>query len=470
MRLRVLSDDGGETSSIPYAGVRDVRKFKSMVMADVLAYGIYGRVSRDAFSRDMDPAKRSRMHEAVQGMARSLALDYYGGNSGTPADQISKRISNMIDLLDGTEQGHRSPAVTVTGEQLMAYRSAFGGAPGHRGPRGVSVTIDQSLTACGGSLSQTLEENGTGRRMSLGAVCDWITDSVLVAARDEPAMQAVMKRQCDLARTLLGEYKVSEETKLDSVRLYLSMRCALAADMRSMGDEFELMLDARALSELLIPLPTRPGLSSPVVLAISDGDIAVPSGMHAARCGSDRTEIGIRLYEARLEAGYERRPIILILGDGCGRDAVDNVLEETEAMDWQPLSLIVASDRPMEGCSSPLVRRIGVHDMRRDLERLSKYGFVPNDPGALAIIRGEYLRILELGYPLMESNGDCIALLERMRRKASSRPAAGCRQPEMVECVRTIVKGLGRDRSKDGIQTSPALRAMFVIPSSLLSD
>ena len=444
MQVR-LTDGEGE---LTYNGIRDPGKLREFILTDVMAYFVHRRVSNLFHSKSADDSKRDRYREMSVAIARALALDFHGDNAGTPADQISKRVANVVDAVDGLEQRHKSPSTTVTGEQMEAIAGIAG-----RGPRQISVRLMPPLNSeCG-----MFAPGESGTHVGMGDVCRHIIDSILVPSRDEMRLQSVLRQQYQVGATVLGDVKGLDETlMLECVRMYLAVRCVLRSPFQSVGDVYEPALDWESFAELLPPMPRRVELSSPVILSVGgDGAVAAAlagaggpmAGAEVLRCSDDRTDVGVQLYKARLARDYMPCTLVVVC-NGCPAERVlADVRSELSTMRWRPVSVVcVSDDRPSDGGVDTVwigSRDRSPGDILDDVRVLADTGFLRNDGRSAALFRGPYRDVLGMGFALPDDAGTCTDAVEAagaLARVSSMLSPPGTPYRDMVECVRAVVR------------------------------
>ena len=256
MQVRLI----GDPSQLTYNGIRDPGKLKEFILTDVLTFFVHRRVSNLFHSKGGDDDRRNKFREMSISISRSLALDYHGDNVGTPADQISKRIANIVDLMDGIEQRNKAPSTLVTEEQIRILRSMIGGSGNT-----VSVKLSPPLNTECGMLA--IGESKT--HACLEEVCRHIIDNILVPSRGEIRLQAVIRQQYEVGYHVLGDIKgLDENLMLDCVRMYMAMRCVLHAPFQSVGDVYEPSLEEGSFMELLPRMPKPVKFVDPIIVSI----------------------------------------------------------------------------------------------------------------------------------------------------------------------------------------------------------
>ena len=416
-------------------------------MADLLACHIFRRVSNRFHARSGDGSKRSAYHDLSVAAARALALHFHGGNAGTPADQITKRIANMTALLEGDAQPHSSPSTTVTDEQLEVMRTVFAG-----GSRQPSVKVIPPLNA----------ELGGATHVPVGDVISHVVDDILVPSRDSMPMQSVLRQQYQVGGDVLGSLKgMDEELMLECVRVYLALRCVLNAPFQVVGEVHEPSLAVPSFSELLPPMPERVSVVSPVVLAVGRGDDGFAAraasgplgGAPVLACTPDPVDVGVQLYKARLSSGYGPCTLVVVPDKRSEAAAAAAVSAELERMGWSPTTISVSSGDGAPGCipdgAVVVDRSEGDDAALRALGMLARDGVSDRDQRVLVLLRSAYADVLSLGYPAVEGarrrlSGawDCAAAASELDSAAFGEPSPDCGFREMVLCVREAVRGL----------------------------
>ena len=384
-------------------------------------------------------------------ISRSLALDYHGDNVGTPADQISKRIANIVDLMDGIEQRNKAPSTLVTEEQIRILRSMIGGSGNT-----VSVKLSPPLNTECGMLA--IGESKT--HACLEEVCRHIIDNILVPSRGEIRLQAVIRQQYEVGYHVLGDIKgLDENLMLDCVRMYMAMRCVLHAPFQSVGDVYEPSLEEGSFMELLPRMPKPVKFVDPIIVSIggyadiietltgAGGPLAGSDVLNSTR---DPTDLGIQLYKARLLRDYRSCTLVLVMGDDT-EGVITTSLSELRKMHWTPSSLICVSPVDSMDVGSPcgatwLSSGESSSDLRSRMSALMEHGVIHSDVRVLSLLKSPYLDVLMLAYPGLDkiasdicSMSDSEEVIHHVSGHILDPVPADSLYPDMVRAVRSVV-------------------------------
>ena len=395
MKIRLVND--AETGDwLSYDGIRSTDKLKQFLLTDLLTAFVYSRVSNRFHSSSIEGEEYQRKLEEhrdmVSRISRAFSLDYLGTTDGTPADQVSRRVANMIAALDGTEQPKPSAAATVKPEQLLIARGFVSG-------KGNQISVRSS--------PQFGDAFGGATHVPVSKACGWIVD-MLTDCRGNIRLQSIMRLQHEtMLRVLGGERRIPEDISLSCTRMYLALRCILRPELKSVGDVCEPMLSLESLEEVIPTIPPGPELPSPVVLAFGRSMALAESLTHTQgplfgapvlRCLMDETDIGVQLYKARVLRDYGRSGVVIVSDDDAS-SILDRASAEIRRMGWDVTALITVS---------PERRTSGFHictegksptSVSDDLRCLVENGSAPDDERLRSILCGTYADILSLGYP-----------------------------------------------------------------------
>ena len=440
MKFRLV-DDAETGEWLSYDGIRSTDKLKQFLLTDLLTAFVYSRVSNRFHSSSVEGEEYQRRLEEhrdmVSRIARAFSLDYLGMTEGTPADQVSRRVANMIAALDGREQPKQSAAATVKPEQLLVARGFVSG-------KGAQMSVRSS--------PQFGDAFDGAAHIPASKACGWIVD-MLTDCRGNIHLQSIMRLQHEtMLRVLGGERRTPDDISLSCTRMYLALRCILRPELQSVGDVYEPMLSLESLKEVIPTIPPGPELPSPVVLAFGRSVALAEALSHAQgplfgapvlRCLQDETDIGVQLYKARVLRDYGRSGIVIV-SDGDASLILDQASSEIRRMGWEVTALItVFPDRRSSGyhiCTegkSPT-------SVTEDLRCLVENGSTQDDGRLLSMLCGTYADFLTLGYPElgttpMDPGSGMGVIADRYSRTLRAEPAKDCGFRPLVLAVRSMI-------------------------------
>lgn len=443
MKVR-LTGSAQVNDVLQYDGVRSNDKLKLFILTDLCTAYVYMRASRHFHytTNDSNEDRKSQFRDMSVRMARAIALDYLGSNDGTPADQVSRRVGNMVAALEGREQDGTKPATLVTPEQLEITNN-FLSSEG----RQISVRMSQGMA----------RSMGLAAHAPIRGVADSIV-GMLVDSRDEMRMQAVMRLQYDTMQNVLGGLgRIPGEVAIACTRMYLALRCILRSDLLALGDVLEPSFDDGSLREIVPVIGPGPSVENPVILAIGSGTSGLAEGLTRTswklggapvfRCFRDETDIGIQLYKARLSRDYGGCTLLVLTDEPSDREMIES---ELARMGWSTPTVILLSNNEIpKGNYRVNTRGKTPSAVSDDVRCLSESGASPDDPGMLSLLCSPYADILSIGYPeidrerrSLEPESGLEIISERYGRITSGEPVGGTRFDPIVICVREIVLSL----------------------------
>lgn len=443
MKVRI-ADEQGAVGELGYEGIRSTDKLKQFMLTDLLTAFVYSRVSNRFHSTSVEGEEYQRKLEEhrdmVSRIARAFSLDYLGTTDGTPADQVSRRVANMIAALDGIEQPKPSAAATVKPEQLIVARGFVSG-------KGNQISVRSS--------PQFGDAFGGAAHIPASMACGWVVD-MLTDCRGNIRLQSIMRLQHEtMLRILGGERRIPDDISLSCTRMYLALRCILRPELQSVGDVCEPMLNLESLEEVIPTIPPGPELPSPVVLAFGRSMALAEALTHTQdplfgapvlRCLMDETDIGVQLYKARVLRDYGRSGIVIV-SDGDSSPIVDLASSEIRRMGWEVTALITISTERRAGGYHICTEEKSPTSVSEDLRCLVENGSVPDDERLLSMLCGTYADILALGYPelidtQMDPDSGMGIIADRYSRILRSEPQKHGAFRPIVLTARSLVIGL----------------------------
>ena len=445
MKVRI-ADDQGTVGELGYEGIRSTDKLKQFLLTDLLTAFAYSRVSNRFHSNSIEGEEYQRKLEEhrdmVSRIARVFSLDYLGTTEGTPADQVSRRIANMIAALDGREQPKQSAATTVTTDQLLVARGFVTG-------KGTQISVRSS--------PQFGDAFGGAAHVPASMACGWIVD-MLTDCRGNIHLQSMMRLQHEtMLRVLGGERRIPDDVSLSCTRMYLALRCILRPELQSVGDVSEPVLSLGSLEEVIPTIPSGPELPSPVILAFGRSMALAEALSHAQgplfdapvpRCLDDDADIGVQLYKARVLRDYGRSGIVIV-SDGDASSILDRASDEIRRMGWDVTALIAVSPERRVGGYHVCTEGKSPTSVSEDLRCLVENGSAPDDGRLLSMLCGTYADILALGYPeletsMMDPDSGIGIIADRYSGILRAEPQRDCGFRPVVLATRSLVTGLLR--------------------------
>lgn len=407
MSIRTIADID-QSQQLDYHAVRNEKKLKEMIMTDLMTSYIFKTVSLDYHGRSCSDCDMAI--EFMRIISRQILFHYHGDNIGTPANQISKRVNNILSFLSEkspSEEGGCSgdPLKTegLTDRQRSFIRS-FYSASDNNGSISIRVTAP-------------LNEVFDGRsHVKLDELVHWIINDLIMQSREIRELQCIIFVQDNLLDDILGDIKgVSDTVKLKCIRMYLALRCALSRDMQGVGKVYELVFDSSSLYELL-PIPQRHQIMDKINILFDSQNwdvtdaiskVLVENGMevNSERCSQDRMDLAIRLYMLRLRSGYQIGHLLIAL-DVVNDGTIDAIRSTLDIMKWDVGTILVlTSDVSRVRATHPDVVFIDSGkedtDIVADLLLFQSKG-VTADGHFMTLMKGVMKDILKMGYPAMD--------------------------------------------------------------------
>ena len=452
MKIRLI---GGGADALEYNGIRDQEKLKTFILADILTYQLYRIASNRFHFKGDDESQRKKYLDMVVSMSKSLSLDFYGSNSGTPADQISKRIQNIVDALNGDTQKNSSPSVLLTDEQMSFYSDSHKDGSSQISVKLLPPLNNEPFMMTGHSTSRS--------HVPLSDIVKWISDDMLTASRGEIQVQCVLRNQYEvLFRTLGGLKGIPDDVALDAVRIYLSLKSVFHLPLQNVGEIYEPAMNIESFRELLSPMPPRISMEKPIALVIGDVENhqKLPSDLESVFPGiphfissTDELGIGTALYKSRLSSGYGGCTLIAVMDKNTVDYAIPIIQSEIDKMNWTSARLIgICTTRPLDGIhSTGNVNIIGADsDLVKRLEVLKNTGIDPNDIRLTSLLKGPYYDVLCKGYPSLTNQQDHLLscssnnqLIDEYITSTKNDPDVDSRFRPLVLCVKDIITDLG---------------------------
>ena len=407
MRLRIISDK--RTEGVEYKGIRDSQKLKCFLMSDLMTAFAYRVLSVDYHQNDGKKISWDECLRTIVTVSRRFSFDYYGGNSGTVADQMTKRINDMVSRFEGKDASlNTTPATMVTKEQFEMCRGVYTTTGSEIVP---SVRL---LPPMNTDLSTKLTRSDTmSSHVPLSKIKEWIIGSILTPSRIEPNLQCIMWSQYELENRLTSDMNgINEERRLQLVRTYIALKCILRSDFQIVGDEYELQFSTESFMDLLPPLPKAPPLRNPVIVCIGDKDTHVYNRLKDSEIFRDGTiiethdnelDICIGLFKARLSKNFEKITLIFVIPED-NPPGILNRIERSVKFTGLNLDAQIFVFTGQHGSTDISdEKKYTIHCDRNCvcniLEDMSRTGLLLNDELMLPILKNVYADILQIGYP-----------------------------------------------------------------------
>ena len=379
MKIR-LTDVCHSDDVLLFSGIRGQDKIRAFLMADILTYSAYRRFSTLYISRS--DSKNEATISKIASSVKYLVKDYSGFTSGTPADQISKRVDNMVRLLRGMKQEtvEDKPAISINEKNLDYYRNVCNKKTDMPQPS-VEVRL---------SSGRFKEEYGT--HVPFSALIDWISFEIIDGSSDDPSLLVIHKLVNDISRRVREHTNLTEQDLLtEMVDLFLSLSCIFSNDLDSIGETSEFTFDDSSLS-VLFPSFNKPSVGNGL-LVINDNDTELDIDSIKAKCGIETVEtIGKCIHPFEMEMNCYRSNTVL--GDSYGvvittenHETLDMYYDIASKMDWFPETTIVITDTITPAQMLDGVIRIDVDNCSEDVILKINTGICHSDRYAAAILR-----------------------------------------------------------------------------------
>ncbi len=407
MSIRTIADvDRGQ--QLDYHAVRNEKKLKEMIMTDLMTSYTFKVISLDYHGRS--GSDYDATIELVRTISRQILFHYHGDNVGTPANQISKRVSNILSFLTKNDpsEAKYDGDVSAKAEELTHRQCSFIKSFYNASDSSESISI---------RVSAPLNEVFDGRsHVRLDELVRWIIGDLITQSRDTRELQCIIFVQDRLLDDILGNIKgVSDLVKLKCIRMYLALRCALSRDMICVGKVCELVFEPSSLYELL-PIPQRhqtmdrinilfDSRSGDAIGAITAALTANGMEVNSERCSPDKTDLAIHLYMLRLKSDYQIGHLLIAL-DAVDDAMIDTIRSTLDVMRWNVGSLLVLSGDVSGVCASRpdtvfIDSRKAEADIVTDLILFQSKG-VTADAHFMTLMKGMMKDILKIGYPAMD--------------------------------------------------------------------
>lgn len=378
--MKIRSTDSNHPSGIlSFCGIKGQDKVKAFLMADLLTYFAIRRFSTIYICRS--DSKNEVMISKIASSVKYLVKDYSGFTAGTPADQISKRVDNMVRLLRGTKQEmiEDKPAIIVDEENLDFYHNVCYKKTNLPQP---SVKVN---------LSSGRFKEEFGRHVPFSALIDWISSDIIRSSINDPSLLVIYKLVNDTVRRVKEYISIAEDLLTEIVNLFLSLLCIFKNDLDTMGETSEFTFDDTSLS-VLFPsfdrFPTGNGL-----LVIKDCNVDIDVDSIKAKCGFTAAEIiGKCVHPFEMEMNCYHSQIVLgnvysaiiITEDRSLLDAFNNIIN---AMEWHPEAIILVTNTIPYTQLSESIIRIETSRCTEDIIYKCTIGVSHSDDYATAILR-----------------------------------------------------------------------------------
>lgn len=451
MKIRLIGDG---TESLDYNGIRDPDKFKAFILTDLITNYVHRTVSNRFYLKGESDESRSKYNDMIVSISRAIALDYYGSNSGTPADQITKRINNIISTINGSKQKHSSPSTLITENQQTFYQYCFDDSKPQISVRLVQPTRTASTGLLGIFTS--------GPHAPIWPIVKWIKQDLLSSSRDDSRMQSVLRNQYEIGHRIFDSTKaLSEDLMLDLTRTYMALRVVLSQTFQNVGDTFEPVLRIESFQELVPRLPDKIVIKNPVILIIT-GSLDAFYEMDSLKdifpnaptinAISDEVGIGSALYKARLSSNYEPCTIV-VLNKSENKSTFTIIQSELEKMRWMPsCTLSISDNSEMVPDGMDVVQITSDSNLIERIKSIREKGMDLQDRRLLSLLKGPYLDILSIGYPSINSSyehimhlNSCDELVRTLREFTDNDPLQDCPFAEIVLSVISVICNLDPD-------------------------
>ncbi len=411
MRTITGSGKGSEESQdLQFNGIANARKLKSFVMSDILTLYIYKRFSIQHFYSDSTDEEQSL--QDIRRISKQFVYQFIGTNSGTPANQISKRVDDLLfRVIKGVGKGSTQVGATKIAEGNREYYENTLN-PASEGP-----FISTRLKIQDEGLVKSIVKDGPGSEdgthTDLGRVCRWIVD-LLISARSDELLQCVMKKQYDIMLDVFGRSSdIPEDVMMDVTRYYMALNCLLSSEMDRIGDEYEVVLDSVSFNSL-VPGFERPPLTDNL-LAIrhektSDEGVKQCSALfrNVRFCNGFIHDVDLELaiYKARVSMEFGRFNL-MIVEEGHSDWISTLVMRILDKIGWMPEHTLRLMDSQSVDMGSIAV----IYDSGVGL-----------DNSSISTLSSVYRDLLKTGYEGVddlyegfEETGDCIGMVRKMR-------------------------------------------------------
>lgn len=423
-RLRLLSRKESNRKPSPndlvFGGIRTEEKLKNFLLSDLMTYRTYMLLSDNYFSSKSGEDEQKHLREIIR-ISKTISLFYAGNPSGTPADQISKRVENLICLIRGETFRFTDAAVVIADSNIQFYHDFFS----HDDSPQIAIQLVLPGSSCAESIRlKYAYEGGSLRYVAMSDLCTWIIQDILEKSRSDLSLQSIMKVQYDLLESIFGDkFAVPENIIYDLIRWYIAISCCLHNTFERIGDMYGPVFNFDSFKELIptFKLPFRTDnliivLSSDEHFAFDPSDFdGLFKNIQIFSNPIDNWDLELMLYKARLSSGY--RPYNLIAMDIEGSSGwMSMLIESMRHIKWLPIHMIIVSDNTENRDIQLDSARISYGSRSKQtvlFDILNTYGigFCSNDRYAESILRTTFKDILELGYPNIGQTFDSVPLV-----------------------------------------------------------
>lgn len=394
MRLRTLG--GIDSASGPVFDGISENKVKMFLMADLISLYVYNKYAINHYFKEINDKNKS-IDDAIA-VSRNLALRYYGSTSGTPANQLNKRVRRMIFILHGMEVGDDKDDANIA-----CYRETMN--PDSQKPQ-LSVKIE-----CDSMGSLCTDE----RRLDMLELCNYIKEHVLVPATSDLRMQSVVKLQYDLMHeTFKTDRNLSEDVQMDIIRFYLSLSCILHGPMRRVGKEYEPSFNPESFYPIL-PIFQKPVLTERLLVISTDVNTPqledlddVFKNIRVVRGYIDRWDLEISIYKARVDLEFNKYNL-LVMGNAIDNDTMVSIFDIVDKISWQPVNTLVVSGCRVRELRNPpqIITPTVETDILREIRCFYINGISENECRTHSIIKSSYVDLFSIRHPgIREMTGD----------------------------------------------------------------
>ena len=377
-------------------------------MSDLMTYYVYRQLSDNYFENKSGEDEKKHINDILK-ISKTVALAFAGNPSGTPADQIAKRVENFVKMVRDESPKHRDIAVTVNKDNLRYYHDFFD--PSSDGDQ-IAVRVTMNSDCVDEIRQEYCYQCGVPGYVAMSDMVRWVILNILEKSRNDESLQTIIKIQHDLDRTLFSDKNdLPESIRFNILRMYLAISFILYDPMDRIGDVYEPRVSHDSFRTLIPTFKVPPITENLMILASSGSEnimdaldlkgtfanIAVFSG------AVDAWDQELMLYKARLSFGY--RPYnLLVIDDGSDPEWSLKTIISIQNMKWIPKHATFVSDRILSykiPFTNSIVEISGrdPKTVATDIANMYTIGIRSNDRYAEAIMRTTYKDLLVLAYP-----------------------------------------------------------------------
>lgn len=412
-RLRILNRDGSVIRTSPsmpsFEGIRTEDKLKTFLMSDLLSYYTYLRLSDNYFTNKSEQDEKKHLNDIIK-TSKMLSMAYANYPSGTPADQLAKRVENLIRCIRNESPKYSESAVTINPENIQFYHDFFDTSS--KGPQ-LAVNIDLEGSQCVEKIRKENDyEGGQPGHIAMSDMVRWLISNVLEKSRFDMSLQSILKIQHDTVIKLFPERTdIPENIRFDLMRMYLALSCIMYGKLDSIGDVHEPVMTYDSFKVILPTFKVPPITDNLVIMgSIGSEDLITKLDLsnvfkNVITCvGSvDSWDQEMMLYKARLSLGYKPYNL-LVIDDGHDGEWSEMLIRSVQNMRWIPKHAAFVSDLLMSFLIPfpTSIVRVNDHDddaVCEDIQNMYTIGIRSNDRFAEAIIRTTFTDILSSPYP-----------------------------------------------------------------------